>query len=75
MIRLGEALREHGVNMQTQYASRYLTGMSEFQFGNDLRVDLTGYENGGDYHAILIHKDDAPIFCKRVNDHRAKLGL
>lgn len=70
MIRLGEALRQQEISMQTQYASRYLTGLSGVQLGEGLQVDLAGYENGGDYHAILIDAEDAAIFAERLRAHQ-----
>lgn len=73
-VRLGDALSEHGIAMQTQYASRYLTGLEGAHLGDGLRVDLTGYESGGNYHAILIHRDDAAEFCRRVREYRLSIG-
>jgi hypothetical protein len=56
------------IGMQTQYASHYLCGSIDgyTHLGKDLRY----FGDSGDYHGILIHKDDAQIFKKRMEEHR-----
>jgi antitoxin component of MazEF toxin-antitoxin module len=50
-------------DIQCQYGSHYLTGLAGYpNLGEGLRY--TG--NGGDYHPIRIHKDDAPVFKERL---------
>jgi hypothetical protein len=69
-INFGDYCR-HEIGMQCQYGSHYLCGKipGYTNLGYDLRY--LGYD--GDYHSIIIHKDDAPIFKKRMEDHR-KMG-
>lgn len=71
-VLLGDVDQE-GLNMQSQYLSRYLTneaiGNAPF-LAEGLRVDLSGYRNGGNYHAIRIHRDDAAEFIRRVKAQR-----
>lgn len=65
-------LREasHRIGMQSQYVSRYLTGVGgEVMLGEGLRHTPPG--SGGDYHAIMIHPDDLEEFIARVERHRA----
>jgi hypothetical protein len=60
--------------MQSQYASRHLTGLAD-DLGQGLRVDLSGYAHGGDYHSISIHRDDAAEFAGRLRAHWHPRGL
>lgn len=62
---------EGGVDMQTQYASRYLDGRHGFA---DLGSDLRWIGHLGDYHGVRIHKDDVQTFIDRVKKHRIGLG-
>jgi hypothetical protein len=73
-IYLREVVSDHDINMQVQYLSRYLTGMAETDLSQGLRVDLSEYESGGNYHAVKIHQDDAAEFARRVKEHRQSLG-
>jgi hypothetical protein len=74
-VSLGAVVRDLCENYeQTQYVSRYLTGLAPTQLGDGLRVDLSGFEHGGDYHAIRIHLADAPEFARRVHEHRRATG-
>jgi hypothetical protein len=69
-IPFGDVCRNE-IGMRCQHGSHYLCGM------------LPGYPNLGEglrylgddryYHGILIHKDDAAIFVKRMKDHRERL--
>lgn len=75
-ILLGDALRQEGINQQTQYASRHLTGVGEAALLSEgLRYDLSGFANGGDYHSIRIHPDDAAEFARRLRAHYSALGV
>lgn len=56
----------NGVGMQCQYGSRYLC---ESDIGEGLRY----IGSCSDYHSILIHKDDAPIFVERMKKQIDKL--
>jgi len=57
------------LNMQAQYASRYADPFWRAQYtycGDGLRIIGTS----ADYHDMLIHEDDAPIFVERVKAAR-----
>jgi hypothetical protein len=61
-INFGDFVRKE-CGMQCQYASFYLKGIAGYpnlSEGLRLKGDLK------DYHSIMIHKDDAVIFEKRV---------
>jgi hypothetical protein len=61
-IDFGDFCRKE-VGIQCQYGSHYLCRLPGYpNLGEGLRY--TG--NGGDYHSIRIHKDDAPIFKGRM---------
>ena len=62
------------LGMQSQYLSRYLTGASPVQLGGGLRIDLSGFASGGDYHAIRVHAADVPELVARVTAHRRATG-
>lgn len=52
---------------QNQYASRYILGKHGYpNLGEGLRWQN---ENGGNYHDILIHKDDYNEFHRRVKEY------
>jgi hypothetical protein len=55
---------------QNQYASRYIEGKRGYEcLGEGLR-----FKNlDGNYHEILIHKDDLLEFHRRVENHKNKL--
>ena len=53
----------HGeLGMQTQYASRYISGLDRPKLSDGLRI--TG--DPDDYHGLRIHKDDIEEFVRRV---------
>ena len=56
------------LNMQSQYASRYVSGLDRPKLGEDLRIK----GNPDDYHNLRIHKDDVEEFVKRVRAEREK---
>jgi hypothetical protein len=58
------------LKQQSQYASRYVDGRIEGypNLGDDLRFQGDSRE----YHELLIHKDDAKEFVKRVREYREK---
>ena len=62
-------------NQQCQYASEYVYGFDgRPNLGDGLRFDR--YELGkNNYHALLIHIDDAAEFVRRYHAHRAALLL
>jgi len=66
-INFGDFARRE-LHMQSQYASHYADGIGGApDFGKDLRIHRG---RPGDYHTYKIHKDDAPIFKKRVTNYR-----
>ncbi len=70
-LNFGDYVR-NTIGMQCQYAYRYLHGVNgNPALGKDLR---TKRMDTGSYHDILIHKDDAPIFRQRLEDHRKQNG-
>ena len=70
-IRFGDVVHSE-LAMQTQYASRHLAGEHGFA---DLGSDLRWYGSTGDYHGLMIHRDDAAEFVKRVISRRNALGV
>lgn len=61
-----------GVNMQTQYSSRYLEGTAGCpDLGDDIRI--AGNPNL-DYHSLKIHEEDIPLFGQRVIEHLKSVG-
>lgn len=61
-----------GVNMQTQYSSRYLEGTAGYpDLGDDIRI--AGNPNL-DYHSLKIHEEDIPLFAQRIVDYRRSVG-
>ena len=72
MVLLGEVSHDF-LNQQTQYASRYLTGLgSTPNLSEGLRADTSAM--GGNYHAYTIHKDDIVEFVARVRQYRWNVG-
>jgi len=60
------------IDMQCQYASRYVTGVAGFpNLSEGLRFRNVSPAN---YHNIEIHRDDVAEFVKRVQDHRRARG-
>ena len=59
------------VGIQCQYGSFYLTGVAGYP---NLGMGLRYIGDAGDYHSIRIHKDDAEIFRKRMEDHRREIN-
>ena len=66
-INFGDFCRNE-VGMQCQYGSHYLCGTIPGY--ENLGYGLRYLGNDSDYHKIIIHKDDAPIFKKRMEEHR-----
>lgn len=65
-IDFGDYCRKE-IGIQCQYGSFYLRGIAGYpNLGEGLRYS----GNSGDYHSIRIHKDDAPIFKKRLFERR-----
>lgn len=68
--------------MQSQYCSQYVDGRHAcLNFGEGLRwrrrhprADGDCAVDAKDYHNIQVHRDDAPLFAKRVNDYRREMG-
>jgi hypothetical protein len=72
MVLLGEVSHDF-LNQQTQYASRYLTGMGNTpNLSEGLRTDTSAM--GHNYHAFTIHKDDIVEFVARVRQYRWNIG-
>jgi len=60
--------------MQSQYCCEYIDGFRRKPaLGEGLRFH-NWPNSGGDYHAILIHKDDLQTFVDRVQAHRKEIG-
>jgi hypothetical protein len=66
------------LHQQCQYASCYVGGKCGYP---DLGAGLRFREHGkivvfsDDYHSLEIHKDDVPIFIKRVEEYRMNNGM
>ena len=59
----------HGeLGMQTQYASRYVSGIDR----PDLAKGLRTRGNPADYHELEIHKDDVEEFIARVKKYKSR---
>jgi hypothetical protein len=66
-INFGDFARNQ-VGMQCQYASHYLRGLDGYpNLGTGLRFTN---DKTGNYHDILIHKDDAILFKERLEKHQ-----
>lgn len=65
-INFGDMAR-HKMNMQCQYASRYVDGVIDGwkNLGEGLRFK----GNTNVYHSLRIHKDDVEEFVQRYNDY------
>jgi hypothetical protein len=72
-INFGDFARKE-LNQQCQYASRYLTGVDYPRGSPNLGEGLRYTGSQADYHGIMIHKDDAPIFKERYKKYRKELG-
>lgn len=60
----------HAVNMQSQYASRYVDGsLGSKDLGSDLRIKGEVH----DYHSLRMQHDDAQVFYERLREHRQSL--
>lgn len=70
-IRFGDVAIER-CREQCQYAVRYLAGVHRYA---DLASDLRWYGDTADYHKVMIHKDDADEFVRRMRDYRIKNGI
>lgn len=57
------------LHMQSQYASRYVSGLDREKLSDGLRI--TGDPNDN-YHALRIHKDDVEEFVQRVRAQRSR---
>jgi hypothetical protein len=70
-INFGDYARKE-LNQQCQYASHYITGVAGYEnLGKGLRLKKI---DTGDYHDIMIHKDDAKIFKDRYHKYRKEIG-
>lgn len=61
----GDAVRG-ACNEQCQYLVRHLAGIHG---SKDLGSDLRWFGSLGDYHDVMIHKDDVGIFIRRYKAH------
>lgn len=69
-IEFGDVARAR-CGQQCQYASRNLAG----ELGStDLGSDLRWYGNTADYHFLMIHREDADEFVRRMREHRITSG-
>lgn len=58
------------VNMQSQYASRYVDGsIGSKDLGSDLRIKGAVH----DYHSLRMQREDAQVFYERLREHRRSL--
>lgn len=55
------------LEMESQYASRYVSGLDRPKLAEDLRVK----GDPDDYHFLRIHKDDVLEFIERVKRERS----
>ncbi len=58
------------LNMQCQYAARYLNWVTYPEIAAGIR--WTG--DLADYHGVRIHKNDVQLFVSRVEEYRRKSG-
>ena len=71
-VEFGDVARGQ-LGQQCQYASRYLDGKCGGpNLGEGIRFV---WLSPGDYHSIIIHKDDVEKFVQRVIQYRKDLGL
>jgi hypothetical protein len=64
-VNFGDLCRNE-IGIQCQYGSHYLKGINGSpKLGEGLRIK----GNPVDYHSLLIHKDDAPVFKERVESY------
>lgn len=81
-VPFGDVARGH-LDMQCQYASRYLTGTgSAPRLGDDLRWHggdpdalWRALSPDGNYHALRLHRDDVDTFVTRAQDWRRQQGI
>ena len=66
-VEFGDVVRGE-LGMQSQYASRYISGLDRPRLAEDLRVK----GDPSNYHFLKIHKDDASEFIKRVKQERGE---
>lgn len=67
-VRFGDVARDR-CGMQCQYARHYLGG----EHGStDLGSDLRWFGETEDYHRLMIHREDADEFVRRVRIHRTE---
>lgn len=65
-VRFGDVAIDR-CGQQCQYAVRHLAGEhGSFDLGSDLR--WAGFT--GDYHKILLHRDDVETFVSRYREHK-----
>jgi hypothetical protein len=64
-INFGDVARQQ-CHEQCQYASRYLVGWKDWP---DLGAGLRYQGEIGDYHSIVIHRDDVEEFVRRYHEH------
>ncbi len=67
-VRFGDVARDR-CGMQCQYCCRYLEGKGG---AVDLGSDLRWLGRTATYHELLIHKDDADEFVRRVRAYRSE---
>ncbi len=62
-INFGDLLVRSRLNMQCQYAARYIEGWGDYEYcGLDLRIIL----DKSSYHFHAVHKDDAEELINRI---------
>lgn len=74
-LELGEVAHAEPLCMQSQYAARYLDGRIQgYPNLGDVEPPIRWAGDTANYHDILIHKDDAEAFRRRVVAHLVQTG-
>jgi hypothetical protein len=69
-VNAGDVCRDI-IGQQSQYCRGYATGSRNYpNLGKGLRV----HGDPGDYHSIMIHKDDYKTFVKRMAEYKKTKG-